>query len=152
MVRLTGWLGLLLVALFLSSCGMPSSTARSDGKPVKPVKQWEGRFPAKEDEALRAEAPARGYLTNQQAWSKLWRAWRGQEDLPQVEFEKQLVLVGTAECARNRVQAEFSLDDKGDLKGGFLQTLIGGPGFAYLIVVVDRAGVKTYNGKAIEKE
>jgi len=69
-----------------------------------------------------------------------------------VDFTKQLVLVGTAACAANRIQANFSLDDKGDLNGGFVATEIGGPGFVYMILVVNRAHVKSFNGKAMEKE
>jgi hypothetical protein len=57
-----------------------------------------------------------------------------------------------AEPAGDEIGAAFSLGDKGDLKGGFMATEIGGPGFAYMIVVVDRSDIKTYNGKAIKKD
>ena len=41
--------------------------------------------------------------------------------------------------------------NRGDLKGGFIATGIGGPGFIYLIVAIDRAGIKSYSGKPIKK-
>jgi hypothetical protein len=44
------------------------------------------------------------------------------------------------------------LSETGDLRLGGYQTEIGCPGFAYLIVVVDRLGVKMVNGYAIGKE
>jgi hypothetical protein len=150
MMRLTWWLGFLLAALLVGDLGR--STAQADVKPVKPVKEWKGKFPAKEDEPLRMEAPTSGYIANEKAWAKLWKAWRGKEELPKVDFDRQLVLVGSEQCAANSIEARLGLDEKGDLKGYFRTTLLGGPGFVYLIVVVDRAGIKTYNGKAIEKE
>ncbi len=119
-------------------------------KPVKPVKEWVGKFLTNEELPLMKEAPATGYITDDKAWGKLWKAWRNKEELPKVDFEKQLVLVGTVPCARNSLGANFKLDDNGDLKGWFLGTAIAGPGFAYQIVVVDRSGIKTYNGKAIK--
>jgi len=140
----------LLAALILASMLAPTATA--DDKPVKPVKEWTGKFKDKADEALMKEAPKSGYIANEKAWGVLWKAWRGKEELPKVDFDKELVLVGAAGCAANRIGATFKLDDKGDLNGGFSATEIGGPGFVYMIVVVDRSGVKTFNGKAIIKE
>jgi hypothetical protein len=86
------------------------------------------------------------------AWAKLWKAWRGKEELPKVDFEKQLVLVRAVPGAINMIDLDLKLSEKGELKGDFKATEIGGPGFAYLIVVIDRAGIKSYNGKIIDKE
>ncbi|MEI7731855.1 MAG: hypothetical protein WCO56_19945 [Verrucomicrobiota bacterium] len=98
------------------------------------------------------EVPARGYITNAKAWAKLWKAWRGQEELPPIDFQKQLVLVGATACAGNQISPGFTLDAKGDLKGGFMSTMMAGPGFAYAIAVINRAAVKTYNGQPIAKD
>ncbi len=142
----------LAILPVLALVGPVPSAAPAGEKPVKAVKEWKGKFLAKEDEPLMKEAPKSGYLTDQKSWGKLWKAWRGKEELPRLDFEKQLVLVGAAECGRNTIGADFKLDDKGDLKGGFMATEIGGPGFVYVIVVVDRSDIKTYNGKAIKKD
>jgi hypothetical protein len=139
----------LCTAIF---AGAHVSRLSADDKPVKPTKEWNGSFPKKEDEPLAKAAPASGYIADEKSWTKLWKAWREKEEAPKIDFDKQLVLVGTTECAANKMGASFKLDDKGDLKGGFISTQIAGPGFAYMIVVVDRTDVKTYNGAAIKKE
>jgi hypothetical protein len=147
---LTSWLELLLLAVMVG--GLSSCDDQAESKSVEPVKKWYGGFAATEDQSLRTEAPASGSIANARAWAKLWKAWRGEEELPKVDFDKQLVLVGTGGGAINRLRPHFDLDGKGDLKGRFMQTAMLGPGFCYLIVVVDRKGIKTYQGKAIAKE
>jgi hypothetical protein len=143
---------MMVVLLSLAFAGQVPSAFGADGKPVKPVKEWGGSFPKNEDEKLRKEYPAGGCLASEKAWAKLWKAWRGKEELPKVDFEKQLVIVACTLGARNKIEARFKLDATGDLKGLMSATEIGGPGFVYLIMVLDRAGVKTYNGKTIGKE
>jgi hypothetical protein len=71
--------------------------------------------------------------------------------LPKIDFDKEIVFVGTTSCAANRISMSFGLKD-GDLTVRSLSTLIAGPGFAYAIVVVPKEGVKTINGKPIAKE
>ena len=63
------------------------------------VRQWHGAFRRPQDEALIKEAPASGYIANPEAWAKLWKAWRGQQAIPDVDFGKQFVLVCTTACA-----------------------------------------------------
>jgi hypothetical protein len=150
MSRVTRYAPIVLALLVLA--GLTAPAVRADVKPVKPVQEWQGKFLKKEEEPLMKETPASGYLANQKAWARLWKAWRGKEELPKIDFSKQLVLVGAAPCAANRIGANFTVDDKGDLRGGFFATEIGGPGFVYLIVVVDRNGIKTWNGKPIPSE
>ena len=108
--------------------------------------------PKAADEPLMKEKPASGYIANEKSWAKLWKAWRGNEEVPKVDFDKQLVLVGTVKCARNGMNVRYKLDDKGNLEVTVMQTDIAGPGFNYQIVVVDRNGVKTINGAKIKKE
>lgn len=120
-------------------------------QPVKFVKEWRGKFLQREDEPLMKEVPKGRYIADEKAWAKLWKAWRGKEALPKVDFEKQLVLVGAAECARNGIRGNFRLTDKGDLRGGFAATELAGPGFVYMIGVIDREGIMTINGGRIEK-
>ncbi len=148
MIRLT-WAMLPALVVFL---GLAASAVQAEDQPVKFVKEWIGKFPKRTDEPLMKEAPKSGYIADAKAWAKLWKAWRGKDALPKVDFAKQLVLVGTAGCAANRIGARFRLTDKGDLQGGFIATEIGGPGFVYMIAVIDRAGVKSVNGKSLEKD
>jgi hypothetical protein len=123
----------------------------AEAKPLKTEKEWDGTFPDNADLQLIQEAPRGGHVANAQDFAKLWKAWRGKEELPKVDFDKELVFACAAPCHRNKITAEFRLDDKGDLSARFSATEIGGPGFVYKIVTVKREGVKTINGKEIAK-
>src|SRR5262249_16315051 len=103
---------------------------------IQPVMVWSGSFL---DEKLRAEAP-RDCITDEKVWRKLCAAWGLKK---KVDFEKQLVVVGTAGCAKNRIGHQFRLDEKGDLNGNFIATNIACPGFVYMILVFDRAGIES---------
>jgi hypothetical protein len=130
--------------------GSDDKSSGSISKPVAAGQKWTGSFPKTEDEPLMKEAPASGYIADEKSWAKLWKAWRGNEELPEVDFDKQLVLIGIAKCARNGMNLRYKLDDKGNLEVSVFQTEIAGPGFNYQIVVVDRTGVKTINGAEIK--
>jgi hypothetical protein len=122
-----------------------------EDRPVKPVKQWSGSFDDEKDEQLMDQAPKSGLIANEKAWAKLWKAWRGDEKLPRIDFTKELVLVGTTACGRNQLSGHFQLDASGDLHVMWATTLIAGPGFAYHISVVERDEIKSINGKALDK-
>jgi hypothetical protein len=130
--------------------GLTFPALAAEGKEIKPVKEWKGSFPDEKDEPLAKETPKDERITNQKEWEKLWKAWRGKEEMPKIDFDKQLVLVASCSGAINTISPHFQLSEKGDLTGGFSMTEALGPGFAYLIVVFDREGVKTLNGKPIE--
>ena len=136
----------------LASVGLLVGVANAADTPVKPTKEWPGKFPDDKDLPLMKLAPAGGFIADKAAFEKLWKAWRPKEETPKIDFEKELVLVGTTQCAGNRIGAALRLDAKGDLKAAFFATQIAGPGFAYTIVVINREGVKTVDGKPIAKE
>jgi hypothetical protein len=82
----------------------------------------------------------------------LWKAWRGDEKVPEVDFTKDLVLVFTLGGPNKVSPPELRLDDRGELTAQAVATLIGGDGFCYKIVTVRRHGIKTVNGTALPKE
>lgn len=92
------------------------------------------------------EAPRSGRINDEMTWRRLWSAWCGETELPKVDFEKQLILVGVSRCAQNWIRHEFIVDEKGNLKGGFERTLLDCPGFAYVIIVIDRPDVRASEG------
>lgn len=114
---------------------------------VEPLREWTGRF--QQAEPLIKEVPECGYIASPARWETLWKAWRGGEPLPAVDFKKQLILVGTQAGAGNSIGGSFTVDDGGDLQGGFVATRMGGPGFVYAMLLISRDGVKTYQGQAI---
>jgi hypothetical protein len=140
----------VLSLILCTSITMPTIYAKD--KEIKPVKEWKGTFVNASEEPLMNETPKKGYIANQKAWEKLWKAWRSKEELPKIDFDKQVVFVASTQCAANRITGTVKLSDQGDLRFDYFATEIGGPGFAYQILVVDLEGVKTINGKPIDKE
>jgi hypothetical protein len=130
-------------------CLLVGPAVAADG-PVTPTNGWSGKFPDDKDLPLMKLAPESGYITDAKAFEKLWKSWRPKDELPKVDFDKEIVFVGTTGCAANRISMSFGLKD-GDLTSRSISTLIGGPGFAYSIAVVPREGVKRINGKPIAK-
>jgi hypothetical protein len=138
----------ILTMILCAGIMLPGYAA--DKKEIKPIQEWKGGLPKEEDELLRKEAHKNGYIANQKDWEKLWKAWRGKEELPKIDFDKQLVTVGTATGSTNTLLPKIDLSDEGDLRFNFGFTQDGSPGFAYMILVIDREGIKTINGKPIE--
>ena len=91
------------------------------------------------------EAPASRFVDNQEAFAKLWKAWRTDE-LPKVDFSKEIVLVLTA-GENASVQMDAVLDKNGVLTINTLSTERVSHGNTYVLVIVERDGIKKV-GKA----
>jgi hypothetical protein len=144
------WSLLLCAALFaglaVSVCG------QGDGKKeVKLEKAWTGRLVEREKEPLRKLAPTIGYISGPKTFTMLWKAWRTEEKVPEVDFSKKLILVGTA-GGPNDVKLSAVVDGQGNLTIRSLATLVGGPGFGYALAQVDRDGVKSVQGKPLQND
>lgn len=118
------------------------------GTPVKAVEEIRGKFEDDKDLPKMKAAPM-GPIADAASFTKLWKEWKGDAAQPKIDFKKQFVMVGTTQCAANRIFGGFSRSAEGEFRGTFGSTLIGGPGFAYVICVFDRDGVKTVNGKPL---
>ncbi len=114
--------------------------------PVEPTARWNGMIA---DESLQKLAPAEGFLLDAKSLAKVWKAWRPKEEVPTVDFMKELVVVGVVP-GPNSVLMRPALDENGDLQFIFAGTKKGGPGFGYLMLKISREGVKTVNGKPLE--
>lgn len=112
---------------------------------IKPVETWKGKL---QDESLKAKAPESGFIADAKSWKKLWKAWRAGEKVPQIDFAKDLVLVGTAP-GPNLAGMSPRLDDQGNVKFIVFSTRIGGPGFGYTLFQMSRDGVKSVNGETV---
>jgi hypothetical protein len=115
--------------------------------PLKPTGTWSAKH---KDAALRKLAPAAGFIADAEAWEKLWTAWRPEEALPKVDFENELILVGTVP-GPNLVLLNPDLDDSGNVSFVVAGTKIGGPGFGYKLVKIAHEGVKSVNGQPLAK-
>jgi hypothetical protein len=114
--------------------------------PVKATNTWQGSV---DDEKLMKEMPENGVITNAKDWEKLVKAWKIADKTPEVNFEKELIVIGTSVGSKLNLSA--SLDDKGDLRALGVGTSDLRPGFRYVILSVPKEGVKTVNGKALPK-
>lgn len=117
----------------------------ADG-PIEPLGTWGGVVA---DERLKGLAEGRSAIVDGDEFAELWKGWREDEPIPQIDFNKELVLVAVAD-GPNRVAMTPRMGEGGDLKTDAVATLIGGPGFGYQLVRVSRDGIKTINGKAID--
>jgi hypothetical protein len=115
---------------------------RAGKKAVKLTQQWKGSVA---DEALQKGAP--DFLADQKALEKLWKEWKIEHKLPEIDFRKEIVILATSRGSRLNLSAQLS--DAGDLLVLGLGTRDLRPGFRYVLATVARAGVKTVNKKPL---
>jgi hypothetical protein len=82
-----------------------------------------------------------GTLHDQEAFAKLWKAWR-EGEVPKIDFAKQFVLV-IAMPENARVAIDLKLDAKGNLEIEYSTTERSSNGMTYVIVVLEREGIKS---------
>jgi hypothetical protein len=139
---------MVLVAASLVG-GLVIARAEEEPTPVPLEKTWDGEISLK---VLR-QAHRDSYITGKKAWEKLWRAFRGKEKVPEIDFEKSLVLLAVS-SGPQRVSIQPTLDKKGDLTARILSTSVGytGPKTAgYQFALIRRDRIKTIHGKPIAK-
>jgi len=134
------WLSLSAV-MFLAV-----GVSAADPTPLKATNTWMGSV---EDKKLAKEMPENGVITNAKDFEKLVKAWKVAEKVPEVNFDKEIVLV--AKTVGSKLTLKALLDEKGDLKALGLATRDLRPGFRYVIISVPKEGVKTVNGKELPK-
>ncbi len=100
-------------------------------------------------DTLRAFCPNDGIVTETATWRKLWGAWRPTQPIPDVDFQKQMVLVETVDGPRNVFVNPLKLKSNGELRYEIASTGSEGPGFAYLIMIVPKSGIRNVNGKPV---
>jgi hypothetical protein len=111
-------------------------------KEVPVVKTWKGEV---KDDALLKDAPA--FIASAEGLAKLWKEWKLAGQPPEVDFAKQIVVVMTTKGSL--MQPNFRLDEKGNLQSVGIATMDFLPGFRYILATVDRAGIKTVEGKEV---
>ena len=135
----------LLAAVPLACFLTIASAQGQKGKPVLPTQTWQGQM---KDAALMKAAPANNFVANAKDWEALWKAWRGDEKIPAVDFQKELVIVVKV-GGPNNCGIVATLEENGNLRVQTQTTLLDGPGFGYQLGTVPRAGLKTINGKDV---
>lgn len=134
-----------LFVVAFASLSMSSALGQQRPEFLEPSEQWTGVL---RDEALEASRPEGNLIADEKAWTELWQAWRPDEDVPEVDFAASIVFVGTV-AGPNRTLFSASRAADGELKVMLGGTKIGGPGFGYLLAVLSRDGLKSYQGKPL---
>lgn len=129
---------LALTAMLFASASGAGDKKETGGGP------W---FGSVDDEALMKLAPEEGVIVSAKKFQDICKAWKF--DAPKVDFDKDLVVVGTT---RGSKIGGKPLVKDGDLKALFISTRDLRPGFRYIMVTHAREGVKTVNGKPLPKE
>jgi len=111
--------------------------------PVPLVVTWKGSV---EDEDLLGENPP-VVVTSAEEWSKVWKAWQLPGEVPEVNFQRALVLIQTTRGGRLNMLVRK--DAKNDVSIAGFATRDLRPGFRYAIGVVLRDGLATIGGKEI---
>jgi len=135
----------VLLAVSLLLLGAPSGLLAQDK--VKPIVEWVGEV---SDKGLMQNAPRSGFITNPIDLETLWRAWRGQEKPPTIDFDGHMVVVGLSDIPISRLS--FDLKKTGDLE---FFTQVPNPfakpekGFCYGMAVIPRAGITSVLGNPL---
>jgi hypothetical protein len=114
--------------------------------PVKATNTWKGSL---DDTNLREKAPANGVITNARDWEQLVKVWKVADKVPEVNFDKELIVLSTT--VGSRLDLRAILDDKGDLKAVGFGTSDIRPGFRFVNISLPKEGIKTVNGKPLPK-
>jgi len=139
-MSLCKWVSLAAVMFLATGVAVAAPT------PLQATNTWMGSI---DDEKLAKEMPENGVITNAKDFEKLVKAWKVAEKVPEVNFDKEIVLVAKTEGSILKLNP--ALDEKGDLKAlGFASADLL-PGFRYVIISVPQEGVKTVNGKELPK-
>src|SRR5262249_20246778 len=107
-------LSIVMLVVISPNLSFGRSLGQSGGKLIKVEKAWEGEIKLE----LRQQAPPNGFITNEKAWAKLWGAYRGNDELPKIDFDKQMMLGGVGKEPKifGYDPEGLTLNEGGDLK------------------------------------
>lgn len=132
----------VVVLAILTAVILPLHSFSSGQETVTPLREWSGSV---DDTTLLKSAPE--FILSAREFESLWVSWKLPGPPPEVDFSSNLVAVQTTQGSKLRLSA--SLDDRGNLTVVGLATRDLHPGFRYVLAVLSRKGVQTFNGKAL---
>lgn len=139
-------LALMLAASFLCHDLLLSDSCTLNAQETVELKNiWVGKT---RDESQKDAAPKNKLITDAKDWEVLWEKWQPDLPLPEVNFNNDLVIVFQV-AGPNQVMV-----NKLTLKDGNLSVLagssrMGGPGFGFAFIQVERAEIKTVMGNEV---
>jgi len=120
-----------------------SMTSAQEAQRVPVLQTWKGKF---QTATLRNQAPRKQFIADQQSWSALWTAWRGNDPLPNVDFSTQLILVTTVPGQGVDKDLDWRMDFNGDLTSSEVFINDEAPGFTYTIQKINLNGARSVFG------
>jgi RNA polymerase sigma-70 factor (ECF subfamily) len=123
---------------------------KAASKPVAVKQSWDGILNSR---TLLKESPPEGFVVEAESWAKMWKGWRAKEPVPAIDFDKQMALILTVPGANTITAPELRMDGDGNLKVPLpVSTLLPDDGrIGYKIVLIDRVGIQSVNGRSITK-
>ena len=109
---------------------------------IVPVQKYSGIVRQTE---LKKLAPESNMIASSQQLKILWSAWNIQEKLPNVDFTTMVALVATVDGPNRTISGPLRLQN-GKLDYKVLSTKRGGPGFGFMIMLIERDGIQQVNG------
>jgi hypothetical protein len=112
-----------------------------------PDKTWAGIL----DESLEKQKPASEVIMDQGEFARLWKAWRKDEKIPDIDFSKDFVVV-TLQKEQEISIGLITLDGMGGANLLLVQhSEIPANRFSYAIAVIERTGIKAFRGIPLAK-
>lgn len=140
----------LTMIIFCIGCAENPQAGISDPQigPVQIEQNWSGEIKIE----LRKEAPSNNFISTSKEWEKLWKSYRGEEEIPTINFQSHLILVAV-NSDPNQIAISPELEESGNLKLSFTTTLMGFTNpktCKYQFVKIKRDGIKSVQGVPID--
>jgi hypothetical protein len=134
----------LLVVAFLAAVPFVGAADKAE---IKPSEKWTGTYPTNKLDQLPKEQreTAVGYIGDAKTFKAVWKAWKPDDKLPEVDFKKNVVIFTRNTKFLNRINiAKITLED-GKLDLVALETRTANPiedKVHMAMAVIPRKGVK----------
>ena len=151
-------LTLVMTSLALLTAGLQITANGAEGRKIAPVHQWAGQVGTTTaiTTSKQPEGPAAattnewgGCLLSEEELDKFLRHWEITNAMPKINFQEDLALFYLGHGGP--VLMRLAVEDEGNLVTDYVQTPTWSLALNYLITSVSRAGIKSVNGKSVEK-
>jgi len=140
-------ISLLMIIIFLFGCGEKPNTEHSTPVDISILRQWDGDYPVEAIEKLPAkqrDLPV-GYFSDQESFNKVWTGFKPDEELPEVNFDENMVVYYRNITYYNRTAIFKVTLNEGVLEVLARETMSAMPieeKAAMSMVVIPRTGIK----------
>lgn len=137
----------ILAGLVLIGLWTPEVLAQK--KKVEILRKWNGKMA---DRNLLKTAP--NVIVSKAELEKIWKAWKIEGELPNIDFKKEIVVVVTSLQAGIGL-SDAKLDEKGNLELTAMVTQErdgATPGFRFVLATVSREGIVSVQGKKVPND